>query len=244
MTVVVVEKRQSCNSVTTLYKTSKQGFLFRSEMLNLVDGDTDAAVLLSYCQQRQQMERDNHGSDTGHFWMWDDLAGVTGLSRTRLDSSRYILRRSGILIERKYGWPAKLEFHIDLDLLEKQLTVSALTEGEGIPVNREILNFTEKDIHAALMLSYAMRHQREANATLPPEKYGIYWPMQQKEWLRLLGLKRRKQESARNVLRETGCWKERQWGWPAQNEFHLDLDRLQTILPAARMLSDVKTGPA
>ena len=227
-------------------KLQKQGFLFRSEMLNLVDGDTDAAVLLSCCQQRQQMENGNQGSDTDHFWMWGDLAGMSGLSRTRLDSSRHILRRSGILIERKYGWPAKLEFHIDLDLLENQLTVSTpeLTEDEWIPVNREILDFTGKNIHAALMLSYAMRRQKEANATLPPEKYGIYWPMRQQEWLRLLGLKRRKQESARNVLRETGCWKERQWGWPAENQFHLDLDRLLIILPAAGMLSDVKRGPA
>jgi hypothetical protein len=94
------------------------------------------------------------------------------------------------------------------------------------------------------MLSYAMHRQKEANATLPPEKYGTYWPMQQKEWLRLLGLTRRKQESARNVLRETGFWKERQWGWPAENQFHLDLDRLLTILSTQKMLSGVKKGPA
>lgn len=76
-----------------------------------------------------------------------------------------------------------------------------------------------------------MIRQKEANETLPPDKYGIYWPMRQKEWYRLLGLKRRKQESARKVLGETGCWKERQWGWPARSEFHLDLDRLMTIAP-------------
>ena len=190
------------------------------------------------------MKNGDQDSDTDLFWMWGDLAGVIGFSRTSLDSSRHVLRSSGILVERKYGWPAKLEFHIDLDLLEKRLAMSTpeLTEGEGIPMNRAILNFTEKNIYAALMLSYAMIRQKEANETLPPEKYGIYWPMRQKEWLRLLGLKRRRQESARNVLRETGCWKERQWGWPAQNEFHLDLDQLLTILPAVKMLSDVKRG--
>jgi hypothetical protein len=111
-------------------------------------------------------------------------------------------------------------------------------------LNRELLNFFGRIIHAALMLSYAMRRQREANATLLHEKYGIYWPMRQKEWNRLLGLKRRRQESARNVLRETGCRKERQWGWPAENQLHLDFDRLLTILPAAGVLSDVKRGPA
>ena len=240
-----MEQAHDAHRLQTM-KSNNQGFHFRSEMLNLVDGDTDAAVLLSCCQQRQQMENGDQDSDTDLFWMWGDLTGVIGLPRTRLDSSRHVLRRSGILIERNCGWPAKLEFHIDLDLLGKQLTVSTpeLTEGEGIPVNRELLNFTGKNIHAALMLSYAMHRQKEANATLPPEKYGIYWPMRQKEWHRLLGLKRRKQESARNVLCETGCWKERQWGWPAQNEFHLDLDRLLRILPTAKMLSDVKKGPA
>ena len=240
-----MEQTHDAHRLQTM-KSNNQGFHFRSDVLNLVDGDTDAAVLLSCSQQRQQMENGDQDSDTDLFWMWGDLAGVIGLSRTRLDSSRHVLRRSGILIERKYGWPAKLEFHIDLDLLEKQLAMSTpeLTEGEGIPVNRELLNFTGKNIHAALMLSYAMHRQKEANATLPPEKYGIYWPMRQKEWRRLLGLKRRKQESARNVLCETGCWKERQWGWPAQNEFHLDLDQLLRILPTAKMLSDVKKGPA
>ncbi len=98
-------------------------------------------------------------------------------------------------------------------------------------MNQEILNFAGKNLHAALMLSYAMIRQREANETLPPEKYGIYWPMRQKERYRLLGLKRHKQESVRKVLRETGCWKERQWGWQARNEFHLDLDRLMTSAP-------------
>jgi hypothetical protein len=241
----MLEQAHDAHRLQTM-KSNKQGFYFRSEMLNLVDGDTDAAVLLSCCQQRQQMENGNQGSDSDYFWKWGDLAGVIGLSRTSLDSSRHVLRRSGILIERKYGWPAKLEIHIDLDLLEKQLIVSTpeLTEGEGIPVNRELLNFTGKNIHAALMLSYSMRRQREVSATLPPEKYGIYWPMRQQEWLRVFGLKRCRQESARKVLRKTGCWKERQWGWPAQNEFHLDLDQLLTILPAAKMLSDVKRGPA
>ena len=213
-------------------KSIKQHFHFRPEVLDFVDGDTNAAVLLCCCQQRQQMENGNQGSDADLFWQGDDLASVTGFSRRRMDSARALLRKTGVLSERR-GWQSRLEFHIDLDLLEKQLIVSTpeLTEGEGIQVSRGLLNFTRMNIHAALMLSYAMRRQKDANATLPPEKYGIYWPMRQKEWLRLLGLKRSKQESARNVLRETGCWKERQWGWPAHNEFHLDLEQLMTIEP-------------
>ena len=98
-------------------------------------------------------------------------------------------------------------------------------------MSREILHFTGKNIYAALMLSYAMIRQKEANDMQPPETNITYWPMQQKEWCRLFGLTRSKQESAREVLLKTGCWKERQWGWPAQNEFHLDLEQLTAIEP-------------
>lgn len=98
-------------------------------------------------------------------------------------------------------------------------------------MSRKILHFTGKNVYAALMLSYAMIRQKAANETQPSERFGIYWPMQQKEWYRLFGLTRSKQESARKVLLKTGCWKERQWGWPAQNEFHLDLEQLMTIEP-------------
>ena len=224
-------------------KSNNENFHFRSEMLFLVNGDADSAVMLSFCKQRQ--ERESIDQDPGHgaYWSMTNLGSVIGLSRTRLDSARHLLRKSGMLIERKDGWPAKLEYQVDLDLLEKQLILSTpeFAEKEEIPINQEILNFTGKNIHAALMLSYAMSRQRVANATLPPEKFGIYWPMQQKDWLRLIGLKRRKQESARKVLSETGCWKERQWGWPAQNEFHLDLDQLLSIQP---LLSGKEIGHA
>ena len=220
----------------------KQSFNFNSELLILVNGNTDAAVLLSYCEQRQQMENGSQNLDTDLFWLGNDLASVIGLTRRRMDSARLILRTMGILSDRR-SWQSRLEFHIDLDYLEKQLALSTpeteFTASEEIPMNQEILNFAGKNLHAALMLSYAMNRQKEANETLPPDKFGIYWPMQQKEWYRLLGLKRCKQESARKVLRETGCWKERQWGWPARKEFHLDLDRLMTIAPR---LANAPTG--
>jgi hypothetical protein len=220
----------------------KQSFNVNSKLLLLVDGNTDAAVLLSYCKQRQQMENGNRNCDADLFWPGNDLASVTGLTRRRMDSARSILRKTGVLSEKK-SWQSRLEFHVDLDHLEKQQALSTQeTESpasEEIPMNQEILNFAGKNLHAALMLSFAIIRQKEANETLPTDEFGIYWPMQQKEWYRLLGLKRRKQESARKVMRETGCWKERQWGWPARNEFHLDLDRLMTIAPR---LANALTG--
>jgi len=212
----------------------KRSFNFNSELLMIVNGNTDAAVLLSYCKQRQQMENGDQNLDADLFWLGKDLASVIGLTRRRMDSARSILRKTGVLSERR-SWQSKLEFHVDFDRLDRQLAlptqeVKSTASGE-IPMNQEILNFAGKNLYAALMLSYAMIHQKDANKTLSADAFGIYWPMQQKAWCRLLGLKRHKQESARKVLRETGCWKERQWGWPARNEFHLDLDRLMTSAP-------------
>lgn len=217
----------------------KQSFNFKSELLTVVEGNTHAAVLLAFCEMQQMAA--NSSQEAEIYWSLPVPGSAISLSRSRLDSARRLLRESGVLVERKTGWPAKLELHIDLDLLERRLTSSMpeFAECEEILVNQEILNVAGENLHAALMLSYAMIRQREANETLPPDKYGIYWPMQQKEWYRLLGLKRRKQESARKVLRETGCWKERQWGWPARSEFHLDLDRLMTIAPR---LANAPTG--
>jgi hypothetical protein len=212
----------------------KWRYNFNSELLLLAKENTDAAVLLSYCKQRQQMENGNQDLDADLFWLGNDLASVIGLTRRRMDSARSILKKTGILSDRR-GWQSRLEFRVDLDHFEKQLVLltpkTKPAASEEIPMGQEILDFSGKHLHVALMLSYAMMRQREANALLPPDKFGIYWPMKQKEWHRLLGLKRRKQESARKVLRETGCWKERQWGWPARSEFHLDLDRLMTLAP-------------
>lgn len=225
---------RSINIINNIKIRDKSSFYFNPGLLLLVNGNTDATVLLSYCKQRQQMENGNQNIDADLFWFGSNLASVTGLSRRRMDSARSHLRTIGVLNERR-GWQSRLEFHIDLDCLEKQLALSSQetesTAREGIPMNQDILIVAGKHLHAALMLSYAMIRQKETNETSPPEKYGIYWPMPQKGWYRLLGLKRHKQESARKVLRETGCWKERQWGWPARNEFHLDLDRLMTIAP-------------
>jgi hypothetical protein len=206
---------------------------FKSELLFVVEGNSDAAALLAFCEMQQVIANSSQKSGHEIFWPLPDLASAIGLSRSRLDSARHLLRKSGVLVERKTGWPAKLELHIDLALLEKKLTLSIPehVEREEFPVSQESFDFTGKNLHAALMLSYAMIRQKEANETLQSEKFGVYWSMRQKEWYRLLGLKRRKQESARKVLRETGCWKERQWGWPARNEFHLDLEQLITIEP-------------
>ena len=210
---------------------NKQRFNFKSKLLSVVEGNTDAAVLLAFCEMQQIVV--NSSQEAEIYWSLPVPGSVIGLSRSRLDSARRLLRESGVLVERKTGWPAKLELHLDLVLLERRLTSSMpeFAEYEEILVNQEVLNVAGNNLHAALMLSYAINRQKEANETLPPDKFGIYWPMQQKEWYRLMGLKRRKQESARKVLRETGCWKERQWGWPARNEFHLDLDRLMTSAP-------------
>ena len=212
----------------------KWSFNFNTEFLLLANENTDAAVLLSYCKQRQQMENGNQNLDADLFWPGNDLASVMGLTRRRMDSARSILRKTGILSDRR-GWQSRLEFHVDLDCLEKQLALSTPETkpavSEEIPMSREILNFAGENLHSTLMLSYAMMRQREANASLPPDKFGVYWPMQQKEWRWLLGIKRRKQESARKLLCETGYWKERQWGWPARKEFHLDLVRLMTAAP-------------
>jgi hypothetical protein len=218
-------------------ESRSQDFHFWPALLSVVDGETDAAVLLSYGIQRQKRDNSTPGSSHRLYWSMTGLVRTLGLTRTRLDSARDALRESGILIERRRGWPAKLECHLHLQLLEHRLSMLeiGLIEKEGIPVNQEMLHFTGQHIHAALMLSYAVRRQHEANVTLPPDLYGVYWPMQQQAWKRLLGLTRRRQESARKLLRETGCWKERRWGWPAQTEFHLDLERLGLHLP---MLDD------
>lgn len=210
---------------------NKQSFNFKSKLLSVVEGNTDAAAFLAFCEIQQILA--NSSQEPEIYWSLPTPGSVIGLSRSRLDSARSLLRESGVLLERKTGWPAKLELHLDLDLLERRLTSSMpeFAECKEIPMNQEILNFAGKNLHAALMLSYAMIRQKEANETLSADAFGIYWPMQQKAWYRLLGLKRHKQESARKVLRETGCWKERQWGWPARNEFHLDLDRLMTSAP-------------
>ena len=215
--------------------SSEQRFYYSSELLHVVNGNTNAAVLLSICKARQELENLGQKSGSNIYWSKEGVSSATGLNRWGLDSARRLLRETGILTE-KVSWQSKLDFHIDLGLLDQQITSSIPDPAERagrveIPMSREILHFTGKNIYAALMLSYAMIRQKEANEAQSPEKFGIYWPMQQKEWYRLFGLTRRKQESAREVLLKTGCWKERQWGWPAQNEFHLDLEQLMTIEP-------------
>ncbi len=218
-------------------------FYYKTDLLHVVDGNTHAAVLLSYSKQRQEAENLNQDSSSCNYWSTEKLGGTTGLTRRRLDSARRLLRETGILTE-KVGWQSRLDFHIDLDLLDQQIALLTTDPAKNagrkeIPMSRGILHFAGKNIYAALMLSYAMIRQKAANETQPPEKFGIYWPMQQKEWYRLFGLTRSKQESARKVLLKTGCWKERQWGWPAQNEFHLDLEQLITIEP---QLANEPTG--
>ena len=218
-------------------------FYYKADLLHVVDGNTHAAVLLSYSKQRQEAENLDQDSSSCNYWSTEELGGTTGLTRRRLDSARRLLRETGILTE-KVGWQSRLDFHIDLDLLDQQIFRSIPDPAERagrveIPMSQEILHFTGKNVYATLMLSYAMIRQKAANETQPPEKFGIYWPMQQKEWFRLFGLTRSKQESARKVLLKTGCWKERQWGWPAQNEFHLDLEQLITIEP---QLANEPTG--
>ena len=218
-------------------------FYYKTDLLHVVDGNTHAAVLLSYSKQRQEAENLNQDSSSCNYWSTEELGGTTGLTRRRLDSARRLLRETGILTE-KVGWQSRLDFHIDLDLLDQKIArlipdPAKKAGREEIPMSQEILHFTGKNVYAALMLSYAMIRQKAANETQPPEKFGIYWPMQQKEWYRLFGLTRSKQESARKVLLKTGCWKERQWGWPAQNEFHLDLEQLITIEP---QLANEPTG--
>jgi len=210
-------------------------FYYKTDLLHVVDGNTHAAVLLSYSKQRQEAENLNQDSSSCNYWSTEKLGGTTGLTRRRLDSARRLLRETGILTE-KVGWQSRLDFHIDLHLLDQKIARSIpdpdqRSAREEIPVSREILHFTGKYIYAALMLSYAMIRQKEANDMQPHGTNVTYWPMQQKEWYRLFGLTRSKQESARKVLLKTGCWKERQWGWPAQNEFHLDLEQLMTIEP-------------
>ena len=54
----------------------KRSFNFNSELLMIVNGNTDAAVLLSYCKQRQQMENGDQNLDADLFWLGKDLASV------------------------------------------------------------------------------------------------------------------------------------------------------------------------
>ncbi len=215
--------------------SSEQCFYYSSELLHVVNENTNAAVLLSICKARQEQENLGHKSGSNIYWSKEGVSSATGLNRWSLDSARRLLRETGILTE-KVGWQSRLDFHIDLHLLDQKIARSIpdpdqRSAREEIPVSREILHFTGKYIYAALMLSYAMIRQKEANDMQPHGTNVTYWPMQQKEWYRLFGLTRSKQESARKVLLKTGCWKERQWGWPAQNEFHLDLEQLMTIEP-------------
>ena len=215
--------------------STEHRFYYSSELLHVVNGNTNAAVLLSICKTRQETEDLEQEAGSNIYWSKEGVSSATGLNRWSLDTARRLLRETGILTE-KVGWQSRLDFHIDLDLLDQQISRSIPDPAERagrveIPMSQEILHFTGKNVYAALMLSYAMIRQKAANETQPPEKFGIYWPMQQKEWYRLFGLTRSKQESARKVLLKTGCWKERQWGWPAQNEFHLDLEQLMTIEP-------------
>ena len=215
--------------------SNDQSFHYLSELLPIVNENTNAAILLSLCKARQEIENMSQKSGSSIYWSKEGVSHATGLNRWSLDSARRLLRETGILTE-KVGWQSKLDFHIDLDLIDQQVNRSIPDPAERadrveIPMNREILHYTGKNIYAALMLSYAMIRQKAANETQPPEKFGIYWPMQQKEWYRQFGLTRRKQESAREVLRKTGCWKERQWGWPAKNEFYLDFEQLMTMEP-------------
>ena len=215
-------------------KSNSENFYFKPDLLYVVDDDTHAALLLSYSKQRQEAENLNQDPGSDNYWSTEKLGSTTGLTRRRLDSARRLLRDTGILTE-KVGWQSRLDFHIDLDLLDQQITSSIPDPAERavrveIPMSREILYFSGKNIYAALMLSYALIRQQAANE-IQLETNITYWPMQQKEWCRIFGLTRHKQESAREVLLKTGCWKERQWGWPAQNEFYLDLEQLTTIEP-------------
>lgn len=133
---------------------NKQRFNFKSKLLSIVEGNTDAAVLLAFCEMQQIVV--NSSQEAEIYWSLPVPGSVIGLSRSRLDSARRLLRESGVLVERKTGWPAKLELHLDLVLLERRLTSSMpeFAEYEEILVNQEIFSFAGKNLHAALMLSY------------------------------------------------------------------------------------------
>ena len=101
---------------------NKQSFNFKSKLLSVVEGNTDAAALLAFCEMHQILANSSQESEI--YWSLPAPGSVIGLSRSRLDSARHLLRESGVLVERKTGWPAKLELHLDLDLLERRLTSS------------------------------------------------------------------------------------------------------------------------
>jgi len=54
---------RSINILNNIEIQDKWSFYFNSGLLFLVNGNTDATVLLSYCKQRQQMENDNQNID-------------------------------------------------------------------------------------------------------------------------------------------------------------------------------------
>lgn len=81
---------------------------------------------------------------------------------------------------------------------------------------------------AVLMLSVALHEQGKLK---PSETmYDGWWPCSHARWFELTGLSRRQQEAARKRLNKHDFWRERVWGYPAKNEFRLDIAPLEQAL--------------
>ena len=72
---------------------NKQRFNFKSKLLSVVEGNTDAAVLLAFCEMQQIVV--NSSQEAEIYWSLPVPGSVIGLSRSRLDSARRLLRESG-----------------------------------------------------------------------------------------------------------------------------------------------------
>ena len=81
---------------------------------------------------------------------------------------------------------------------------------------------------AVLMLSVALHEQGKLK---PPETmHDGWWPCSHARWFTLTGLTRYQQEAARKRLNKHDFWRERVWGYPAKNEFRLDIAPLEQAL--------------
>lgn len=107
--------------------------------------------------------------------------------------------------------------------------------GRPIAFQRCFVRLTDS-MSAALMLSQALYWSER---TSDPD--GWFYKSRE-EWTEETGLSRRKQESARRALRESGCWQEKLCGVPARLFYRIDEDVLAKQLGINCPPSRAETG--
>lgn len=237
------ESRRIVSTLTQLWPLLGRCVAFHKRLVDMT-GNVKASLMLS---QAIYWTRHGQGIRQREGWFFKTIEQwqrETGLSRHEQANARAVLRKLGILEERKHGLPAKLYFRLEAERLaalfsekigqhinriawDDQVALSALLG--PVVAFHGCLSSVTGGINAALLLSRAIYCTRNMARQHP---HG-WFARSTLEWRAETGLSRREQEGARALLRSLGIVEETLKGVPPRLFTRVNVDRLIGLLSQA-----------